>query len=56
MKLMRRISDKTRYSCDGLAKQGLDITYVKNNKLQKSNWDEAISILVEKIKLLILMK
>ena len=45
------ISDKTRYSCDGLAKQRLDIPYVKkNNKLQKSNWDEAISILVEKIK------
>ena len=45
------ISDKTRYSCDGLLKQRLDIPYVKkNNKLQKSNWDEVISILVDKIK------
>ena len=45
------ISDKTRYSCDGLLKQRLDVPYVKkDNKLCKSNWDEAISILVEKIK------
>ena len=45
------ISDKTRYSCDGLLKQRLDVPYIKrNNKLQKSNWDEVISILVEKIK------
>ena len=45
------ISDKTRYSCDGLLKQRLDTPYIKkNNKLQKSNWDEAVSILVEKIK------
>ena len=45
------ISDKTRYSCDGLLKQRLDVPYVKkNNKLQKSTWDEVISILVDKIK------
>ena len=45
------ISDKTRYSCDGLLKQRLDVPYIKkNNKLQKSNWDEVISILAEKIK------
>ncbi len=44
------ISDKTRYSCDGLLKQRLDIPYIKkNNKLQKSSWDEAISLLVDKI-------
>jgi NADH-quinone oxidoreductase subunit G len=44
------ISDKTRYSCDGLLKQRLDVPYIKkNNKLQKSNWDEAINILVDKI-------
>ncbi len=44
------ISDKTRYSCDGLLKQRLDIPYIKkNNKLQKSSWDEAISLLVNKI-------
>ena len=47
------ISDKTRYSCDGLLKQRLDVPYIKkNNKLQKTTWDEAISILVEKIKTL----
>jgi NADH-quinone oxidoreductase subunit G len=45
------ISDKTRYSCDGLLKQRLDVPYIKkNNKLQKSNWDEAIEIVVNKIK------
>jgi NADH-quinone oxidoreductase subunit G len=44
------ISDKTRYSCDGLLKQRLDVPYVKkNNKLQKSTWDEAINLLVDKI-------
>ncbi len=47
------ISDKTRYSCDGLLKQRLDTPYVKkNNKLQKTTWDEAISILLKKIKML----
>ena len=45
------ISDKTRYSCDGLSKQRIDVPYIKkNNKLQKSNWDEAIEIVVNKIK------
>ena len=44
------ISDKTRYSCDGLLKQRLDVPYIKKeNKLQKSSWGEAIAILVEKI-------
>jgi len=45
------ISDKTRYSCDGLLKQRLDVPYIKkDNKLQKSSWDEAIELLVNKIK------
>jgi NADH-quinone oxidoreductase subunit G len=44
------ISDKTRYSCDGLLKQRLDTPYIKkNNKLIKSSWDEAIKIISEKI-------
>ncbi len=44
------ISDKTRYSCDGLLKQRLDVPYIKkNNKLQKSTWDEAINLLIDKI-------
>ncbi len=45
------ISDKTRYSCDGLLKQRLDVPYIKiNNKLQKTTWDEVIAVLVEKLK------
>ncbi len=45
------ISDKTRYSCDGLLKQRLDVPYIKkDNKLQKSSWDEAIELLINKIK------
>ena len=45
------ISDKTRYSCDGLLKQRLDVPYVKrNNKLQKVSWDEAINEILNKIK------
>jgi len=44
------ISDKSRYSCDGLLKQRLDVPYVKKeNKLQKSNWDEAINLIASKI-------
>ncbi len=44
------ISDKTRYSCDGLLKQRLDTPYIKkDNKLIKSSWDEAIEIIVKKI-------
>jgi NADH-quinone oxidoreductase subunit G len=46
------ISDKTRYSCDGLLKQRLDVPYIKKeNKLQKSNWDEAIKLILDKIQL-----
>jgi NADH-quinone oxidoreductase subunit G len=45
------ISDKTRYSCDGLLKQRLDVPYIKKeNKLQKSSWDEAINLVVDKLK------
>ena len=44
------ISDKTRYACDGLQKQRLDVPYIKkDNKLVKSNWDEALSLVAEKI-------
>ena len=45
------ISDKTRYSCDGLLKQRLDIPYVRENgKLQKTSWDNALTILISKLK------
>ena len=44
------ISDKTRYSCDGLLKQRLDTPYIKRSgKFVKTSWDEAISVLSEKI-------
>ena len=47
------ISDKTRYSCDGLLKQRLDVPYVKkDNKLQKTSWDEAIDLIINKLKTL----
>ena len=45
------ISDKTRYACDGLLKQRLDVPYIKKDgKLVKANWDEAIKLVSEKIK------
>ena len=45
------ISDKTRYACDGLLKQRLDVPYIKDgNKLVKSTWDEAIALISNKIK------
>ena len=44
------ISDKTRYACDGLLKQRLDTPYIKKDgKLIKSDWDEAIEIIKNKI-------
>jgi len=45
------ISDKTRYACDGLLKQRLDVPYVrKNGKLTKTSWEEAFKVLINKIK------
>ena len=45
------ISDKSRYACDGLKNQRLDTPYIKNNnKLQKISWDDAMKIIVDKIK------
>ena len=44
------ISDKTRYACDGLLNQRLDIPYVKyNNKFEKASWDEVYKIIKSKI-------
>ena len=43
------ISDKTRYACDGLLKQRLDVPYIRENgKLQKTSWREVQEILVSK--------
>ena len=45
------ISDKTRYACDGLLKQRLDTPYIRENgKLKKTSWDEALQLLINKIK------
>ena len=45
------ISDKTRYACDGLLKQRLDVPYIRENgKLKKSSWKNALKILINKIK------
>ena len=45
------ISDKTRYACDGLSKQRLDVPYIRvNGKLEKTTWRNALQILVNKIK------
>ena len=46
------ISDKTRYACDGLLKQRVDTPFIrKNNRLQKTSWDEALKLLTNKLKL-----
>jgi NADH-quinone oxidoreductase subunit G len=46
------ISDKTRYACDGLLKQRLDVPLVrKNGELKKSSWDEALKTIVNKLQL-----
>ena len=45
------ISDKTRYSCDGLLKQRLDTPYIRENgRLQKSSWKDASSFLIKNLK------
>ena len=45
------ISDKTRYSCDGLKSQRLDHPLKKfGNEFKKISWKEAFSDLVEKVK------
>ncbi len=45
------ISDKTRYSCDGLKNQRIDTPYIKENgKFKKTTWQIAYQKIVEKIK------
>ena len=45
------ISDKTRYACDGLAKQRLDRPYVrKDGKLQPATWHEALDVIGGKLR------
>src|SRR5271156_1030691 len=45
------ISDKTRYACDGLKRQRLDVPYVRRNgKLQPASWNEAFAEIAAKLK------
>ncbi len=45
------ISDKTRFSYDGLKRQRIDTPFVKTDgKLKPSNWDDALSALQTKIR------
>jgi len=47
------ISDKARFSYDGLSNQRLDKPFIrKNNNLEPSSWEEALSVLSSKIKTL----
>ena len=44
------ISDKTRYACDGLLKQRLDVPYIRENgRLKKVSWLEAQKLLINKV-------
>jgi len=44
------ISDKTRYACDGIKNQRIDVPYVKSKKgFVKVSWEEANKIIVKKI-------
>jgi NADH-quinone oxidoreductase subunit G len=44
------ISDKTRYACDGLLNQRLDVPYIKyNKKFEKASWDEVFKIIRSKV-------
>ena len=45
------ISDKTRYACDGLARQRLDTPYVKvDGKLQPASWHDAFDAIGGKVR------
>jgi NADH-quinone oxidoreductase subunit G len=43
------ISDKSRYSCDGLLNQRLDMPFIKyNGKFEKASWEEVFKIIKSK--------
>ena len=45
------ISDKTRYACDGLKRQRLDLPYIRRDgKLQPASWEEAFATIADKVK------
>ena len=44
------ISDKTRYSCDGLKNQRIDSPFIKKNKkFEKTSWDDAYKEIFNKV-------
>ncbi len=44
------ISDKTRYACDGLLHQRLDVPFIKyNKKFEKASWAEVYKIIKSKL-------
>jgi NADH-quinone oxidoreductase subunit G len=44
------ISDKTRYACDGLARQRLDRPYVrKDDRLQPASWEQAFQAIAARL-------
>lgn len=46
------ISDKTRFACDGLLKQRIEMPLIrdKNGKLVKASWSEAFELIAKKLK------
>jgi len=46
------ISDKARFSCDGLKYQRLDRPYVKNSsgKLKEATWQEAFAVIADRVR------
>jgi NADH-quinone oxidoreductase subunit G len=46
------ISDKTRYACDGLARQRLDRPYSRgeDGRLREASWDVALTAMAERLK------
>jgi len=45
------LGDKSRFSCDGLARQRLDQPYIRENgKLRPASWDEALALAASKLK------
>lgn len=45
------LADKARYAIDGLKRQRLDRPYVRENgKLRAASWDEALGLVLEKLK------
>jgi len=48
------ISDKTRFSCDGLSSQRIDKPYIRNDEglLEPSSWSNALSVIQDKLRFL----